>query len=515
MSYRILPLFAAAALGVAGAGSAAAVHAQIVPTPRAAPLAVTPASRPFLGAASTAQPLDLASRGYVENEFVVSGTANAYDWNAAGAGVVARGMPVPYATRLLVRQPAPGRRFSGLVVLELLDPTPLHDTSPVFSLAQEELLRAGHVWVGVTVKPVAIAALQTVDAGRYGKLSFAYPQSPECRPAAPLPGVPGSDSNVLAAPGSENGLAYDAIAQAGALLRSGSRENPLVALEPRRIVAAGFGEAAGMLVTFLNARATTLRLGDGSPIFDAYLPIAGGIVEAPINQCAAPLAADDARRQIGPRDAAVFNVMTQTEVPRALPQRRADSDDPKDFYRLYEVAGAAHSAPTGSARPGLRDLGLLGVSGSMDDPCEEPQADFPLGLAVNGVVAQIEQWLFKGTLPSKAARLSVDDDGQVARDASGNAIGGLRLPVIELPYATYSARSTPRRSDDAGNVWRCSLTGHLRRFDSAEMKQRYGSRTEYLRRFNAAVDQAVADRVLVAADAAALKASQARVAPMF
>ncbi|MET0225732.1 MAG: alpha/beta hydrolase domain-containing protein, partial [Dokdonella sp.] len=325
----------------------------------------------------------------------------------------------------------------------------------------------------------------------------------------------GSGSEALASPRAENGLVWDAVAQAGALLRSGSRENPLVAIEPRRIAATGFGEAASALTTFINARHSALRLGDGSPIFDAYLQIAGGLAEVPINQCAALLPPDDARHRIGPRDAAVFNVLTQTEVPRTLKLRREDSDDPKDVYRAFEVAGAAHSAPGGSSRPGVRDSGLLGVSGALDDPCEQPPGDFPLGLAVNGVVLQLQQWLFEGRVPAHAPPISVGEDGQVARDATGNAIGGLRLPTVQVPMASYSARSAPRRADDASNVWRCSLTGTLRRFDSAEMKRLYGTRAEYLRRFNAAVDQAVADRSLVAADAAALKASQARIAPMF
>jgi hypothetical protein len=397
---------------------------------------------------------------------------------------------------MLVRQTAAGKRFSGMVVLELLDPAP-HDTAPVWSLAQEELLRAGHVWVGITMKPAAIAALQTFDAGRYGKLSFAYPQMAECRPG-----------------NTGNALLFDAVAQAGALLRSGSRENPLVSIEPRRIVAAGFGEAASALITFINARHAALRLGDGAPIFDAYLQIDGGLADFPIDPCGAPLAEDDARRRIGPRDSAVFSVMSQAAVARTVRLRREDSDDPKDPYRLFEVAGAAHLPLGGSSMPGLRDLGVLGVSGGLGELCEESPAEFPLGLAVSGVVLQMQQWLLEGRAPARAPLL-VADEGRVALDDAGNALGGLRLPQVQVPLAAHAARSTPRRADDPASATRCSLTGTMRRFDSAEMKRLYGTRAEYLRRFNAAVDQAVADRFIVAADAAALKAAQPRLAPMF
>jgi hypothetical protein len=512
MFARILPPIAVAALM---ALISAPVGAQIVPTPRAAELPVTATSRPFLAAGAAAQPTDLGPRGYAESEFLVNGAAAVYDWDATGAKTVARGAPVPYATRLLVRRPVDARRFSGLVVLELLNPTELHDTAPVWSLARDELLRAGHAWVGLTVKPAALAALQRFDAARYAKVGFAYSQPVDCRPVLLTPGVPGSDGDALASPRAENGLAWDAISQAGALLRSGSRENPLRDLEPRRIVAAGFGESANYLLTFVNASHARLRLGDGSPVFDAYVQIGGGLADVPLNQCAPPLPAEDPRRHVGRRDVPFFSVQTQTEVARAAFLRRADSDDPADAYRLFEVAGSALSDTGDAGRPGTRELELLGLSAPAETACEEPAGDFPLSLAVGGVVLQIQQLLFNGTAPPRAPLISLDSGGQLARDAAGNALGGLRLPQLQVPAASYAERSTPRRADDAANVWRCSLTGTARRFDSAEMKRLYGTRAEYLRRFNGAVDQAVTERFITAADGAALKTGLARTAPAF
>jgi hypothetical protein len=512
MLARILPPIAATALAAMSLTSPAG--AQIVPTPRAAELPVTPAARPFLAAAAAAAPVDLAARGYVEREYQVSGQARVYDWDAAGKAQPRAGAPTPYVTRLLVRRPADRARFSGIVVLELLEPTALYDTAPVWSLTQEQVLRAGHAWVGVTVKPVAAAALGRFDAARYGKLRFAYAQKPDCQPPPGLPGAPGGEA--LAAPTTENGLAYDVVAQAGALLRSGSRENPLQDLEPRRVIATGFGESASVLITWVNALHGGHRLGDGSPVFDAFLQVAGGLAEAPLNQCAAPLPPEDARRRIGPRDVPFISVMTQTEVPRAQALRRQDSDDPRDFYRLYEVAGAAHSSVTGAGRPGSRELALLGREAEdAGDPCEEPAGEFPLALAMNGVLMQMQELLLGGTAPARAPLLSLTADGQLTRDAGGNVQGGLRLPQVVAPVAVYAGRSTPRRPDDAANVFQCSLTGTLRRLDSAELKSLYGNRVEYLRRFNLAVDQAVAERFVVPADAPGLKAAAARTAPQF
>ena len=69
------------------------------------PLAQSEESHAFGGAAYTLRPQDLSADGYVEEEFLVSGTANVYDWPEPGPAVV-RTPDVPYTTRVLVRRPA-------------------------------------------------------------------------------------------------------------------------------------------------------------------------------------------------------------------------------------------------------------------------------------------------------------------------------------------------------------------------------------------------------------------------
>src|SRR5262245_25968431 len=111
---------------VIGAGA----PAQLVPTPRAQVIATSPTNRPFLAAASTLQPVDLAARGYEESELLVSGVANIYQW-APGAATVNVGVPnVAYTTRILVRRPKEVARFSGRVIVELLNPSGLYDFAP-------------------------------------------------------------------------------------------------------------------------------------------------------------------------------------------------------------------------------------------------------------------------------------------------------------------------------------------------------------------------------------------------
>src|SRR5438552_10694639 len=89
-----------------------------VPVPKfTGPIPVTADSRPLGGADHGIRPVDLSKIGYVEEEYIVTGTANVYDWAADGSLTV-RTPNVPYAERILARRPATAARFSGAVIVE-------------------------------------------------------------------------------------------------------------------------------------------------------------------------------------------------------------------------------------------------------------------------------------------------------------------------------------------------------------------------------------------------------------
>jgi hypothetical protein len=513
MLRRSLPLLVV--LLVAGAVMAAepqdSVEPRMVATPRAKVLAASATNRPFLAADRALQPVNLLARGYVETELAVSGYANVYDWaqGAAPARVAVRAADVPYTTRVLVRQPRDAARFSGRVIVELLNPTGLYDFAPLWGFSWDYFLRRGDVWVGVTVKPVAAATLKRFDSVRYAPLNFAFTQPAQC---AAAPAAPGTDPRVNP-PDAENGLAWDVIAQVGALLRSSSKENPLLLLNPRRLIAAGYSQTGGYITTYANIQHARLRLGDGQPVYDGYLNAAGANA-APINQCAAPLADDDPRRMALPRDVPFVTVMTESDFQRALARRRDDSDERGDVFRLYELAGAAHSGPFAAGQPGTADLTIAGFTAPAADACREPRSDFPLAYAFNAIWQQYDDFLVRQLPMERAPRIETDAGGEVLRDALGNARGGWRLPYSDVPLAVYTGRSTPR-SDDARAQNLCALTGAMQRFDVPTLKARYGTRPEFLRRFGLAVDEAVTQRRLLPEDAVVMKQGAARTTPAF
>ena len=85
------------------------------------PIPVAADSYPFGAADHTRVPTDLGKIGYVEEEFFAEGKANIYEWPEQGAAVV-RTANAPYTTRVLVRRPASKSKFSGNVIVEMLNP---------------------------------------------------------------------------------------------------------------------------------------------------------------------------------------------------------------------------------------------------------------------------------------------------------------------------------------------------------------------------------------------------------
>src|SRR5436190_3000885 len=129
-----------------------AVASVAVPRPQVTgPIPVTASSHPFGAADHTLVPEDLSRVGYVEDEYFVSGTANVYEWPAPGPAVV-RTPDAPYTTRILVRRPAKEARFSGNVIVEMLNPSNLFDLNIGWAMAGKQFVRDGDAWVGITAK---------------------------------------------------------------------------------------------------------------------------------------------------------------------------------------------------------------------------------------------------------------------------------------------------------------------------------------------------------------------------
>src|SRR5215469_8943224 len=184
-SNRLVSLVVAAVgtLAAAALTTPAALADSDVSTPRVRTAPHGQHGFPFM--AST---LNLSERGYVEQEFLLSGVAQAYipvtplqsdgRWNVQpNPGVTA-----PYTTRILVRRPIDPGRFNGTVVVEWFNESGGFDAPSEWLYAHEEIVREGYAYVGVTAQFIGVKALLGWESGpgaRYASLfhpgdSFAY-----------------------------------------------------------------------------------------------------------------------------------------------------------------------------------------------------------------------------------------------------------------------------------------------------------------------------------------------------
>jgi hypothetical protein len=503
----IASLVASAALVVVSpVVSAQTARSAATAVPKVVSMPVAAGSVPFLAAPNNLEPVDLKKAGYVEEEFLVSGAANVYDWAADGTLSI-KTPNAPYATRILVRRPADASKFSGNVVVEPLNAVRRFDWSWMWGYLDEQILQSGDVWVGITM-PGSSAAIKKFNPTRYAAVSFANPTpGVACAPTGNAPPAAGNAAN--AGPSDiEDGLRWDAISQVGALLKSNAPAGPLPGFRVQAIYLTA-GQSPEMM-TYINAIHSHATLANGKPVYDGYLVKQPGN-PVRINQCAPPLAPTDARRTFKAVNVPVIAVVAQGELAAALPWRRADSDAPADMFRQYEIAGGGHIEQDAYvALPSFAEQTAAGImpAGSLDWPlalrCEP---DIPLKAlpimahAFHSALTNLELWVRKGTPAPHGAPMEITDAGTpqaaVKTDALGNGVGGVRSVYMDVPAATFTTSSP-----GPGN---CREIAHKADFDAARVQTLYGGQKNYAEKVAQAADKLVKERWLTEADAKRIK----------
>ena len=445
------------------------------------PVPVTADSHPFLAAKDNLQPLDLAKLGYVEEEFLVSGTANVYDWAPDGSLRV-KTADAPYTTRILVRRPSDAARFNGSVVVELMNTARRFDWPMIWGYVHNYITDSGTAWVGVTM-PGALSGLKKFNPTRYGPLSFANPNPNEACAAGGRGGRGGRGGDAS----EEDGLRWDAVSQIGTVLKNGG----VPGLRAQHVYLTTQGAD---VVTYINAIQPQSKAYDGFVVKSPGPPTR-------LSRCDAAPGSGDPRELIHNVGVPVIAVLTQGEVIASQPYLREDSDAAMDRYRLYEIAGAAHidSAPY-VAMPSVADQTAAGnVQGTPSWPfnlrCEPeiPLQHLPLqSYVLDGAFANLDQWVKEGTAPPKAARIQVKD-GKIALDQFGNGLGGVRSPYVEEPTASYFT-TTPGPGT-------CRELGYDERFDFARLDSIYGSYKNYSAKVEKSIQRMEKERYVTDADA--------------
>lgn len=481
---------------------------------RVEPLTGAPGSHPFLAAAHQARPVDLAAHGYVEEEFLVAGEAALYDWPASGAkpAVLARG---PYATRILVRRPRDARRASGSVIVEGLNPSTPVDLPIMWGHSWRQFIADGHTWVGVTVKPYTLRSLRRFDPGRYAALAMPRPAS---APACAAEAINRWSQPTL--PTEETGLAWDILTQVGALLKTPDPRNPL-GTAARRLYMTGQSQTAGYARTWASVFARDVQGPEGAPLYDGFLYSGSPPWQVPLHQCAVGFADDDPRSRTAPAGVPVIELFAEGDIGTNQVSRRPDSDAAPDLYRRYEVAGAAHAdawetysfAGAADLRRAIGADALPGASGCRPEGVVD--TTFPARHAMNAAWRHLEAWVRHGRAAPRAARLELraaaggpfDPETAFETDAAGNARGGVRSPLVDVPLARYVGAKTGSFS--------CMFDGYEYRFDAARLRALHGSHARYLQRVRASARQLQRAGWLTPDDAREIVAEAAAAAPRF
>jgi hypothetical protein len=426
--------------------------------------------------------------GYVEEEFLLRGTATAYrpvgELSPDGAWTTEPGDEAGYVTRLLVRHPADAGRHDGTVVVEWLNVSSGADACPEWMLSHRQLGRAGTAWVGVSAQRVGIegagaramgAGLHQADPERYGQLVH---------------------------PG--DAWSFDIFTQAARVVRAGGVLGPLAA---QRLVAAGVSQSAACLVTYLNGIAPQARA------FDAYLVHSRGGGAVPLG--GVPLTADGTPDLATVR-AGDVRLRTDLDVPVLVLETETDlialgfvnSRQPDtDLLRLWEVAGTAHADTYLRAGPQHRDGTSIEELARMVAPTTEPfgpaaPTEVPINAGVQhhyvaqAALAHLDRWVRDGVPAPTAPRLELaGEPPELALDELGIARGGIRTGFVDVPAAVLSGLG------QTGMTF-AMLFGTTRAFDDDTLRRLYpGGRDEYAKLFAEATARAVDAGFVLAEDA--------------
>lgn len=471
--------------------------------------------------------VDLASRGYTEKEYLVSGTAKSYvNDGPFGANGIWNAVPNPgvtaqFTVRLLVRRPVDTARFNGLVLVEWLNVSGGHDIAPDWGWTHRELLREGYAYVGVTAQFLGARALQDWESG------------------------PADRYRTIFHPG--DSFAFDIFSQAGRAIANPARggPRPLGELTPHiaALLADGESQSAGYLFTYYNSihRLADVydgflihSIGFGNPLSDdvAAVDIDGTVIPPPPGVPATPFIFPPfPGEDIEPRirtdlGTPVLFVNTEGDLTDFILGGRSLHQQPDSrSFRLWEVVGTSHfdRYALEVLRPDLAKSDTLDLpppDGTCDGP---PISEGPQKYAMRAAVHALGRWILTGEAPKRAPRISLQAPafpGEVTIDrdpSTGLAIGGIRLPQIAVPIATHSGeRAFPGAwgpfpicplwgSSDAWNGDSDSWDGQAG-LDSSptpepDVQTLYGSRKQYVARTAKAAERSKNDGYLRPKDA--------------
>jgi hypothetical protein len=402
---------------------------------------------------------ELADYGYVQEEFFIEGLASNYNIPTGATGsLLSSGHP--YKTRIVVRRPVSPHRFNGTVLLEWQNVTAGYDLDAHW-ISWKHFLRAGYVWVGVSAQRVGVHGVDPVPPST----------TPNQGLKAWNPNRYGTLDVTAGGTITDDSLCYDIFSQAAQAVRCPKGIDPLAGLNVKLLLAIGASQSASRLTIYYNS------IHPLHNVIDAFYLLVGGY---------------GTRTDLATK---IFQVVSEREVKSGAYRRIANSDN----HHTWEIAGAAHSGYDSylyrkpiTSRDGL-------VASSIECSIKPVFSRIPTVYALNAAYDHLVRWVKSGTPPPTAPLIEGEflpppsTTFNIARDARGNALGGLRLPQIDVPIATNNG------ADNGGPAF-CVLYGYFTLFDDATLQSLYPSHHAYFNAFKKATYKALKAGYIVKED---------------
>lgn len=464
-------------LGAAMMTISSAVHAQTLSAP--IPGRITLGNGTF----------DSAIEGYEIEERFLTGTASRYEtatppsedgkWSLKPAGTA------EYKTRLVIVRPKDAKKFNGTVVVEWLNVSGGSDGAPDWNFFHRELVRSGYAYVAVSAQKVGL------DGGK-----MAVPGVQPIKLADP------ARYGTLIHPG--DAYALGMFGQAGRAVKDSARNGLLGKLKVKHVLADGESQSAGFLTSYVNGVDPLHRVYDGFLIhsrFGGAAPLDGDYLTGMMGQ--SPSLAKMSVRLRPDMRVPVLTVITETDLMAPFRGYLTARQDDAANIRTWEIAGTAHAdsyilagAAIDTGHATIPDLAKAFKPSSdlFGQKLEKPMNAAPQHhYTMQAALSELDTWVRTGTPPVSRPKLEADASG-LQTDSVGNAKGGIRSPWVDVPTSKLSGLGQP-----AGGF--AFLFGSTEPFDTAKRTHLYpGGKDEYLRKFEKALDEAIAARNILAAD---------------
>ena len=498
-----------------------------VPIPETQPLPYDPGTGPEdRDVAFLAWHEDLSLDGYREDEILMSGTANVYEYidDAAQSPLATptADPAAPYTTRVLIRRPQNAADFNGVVYLEILNATARYDGAPMWNLTYPSIVADGAAWIGVTYSDQTAAFMRN---------TWGTANAP-----APAGAQPRNNSRYATLSITTRAHTWDILNQAAALIKADDdSRNPMQGYGVDTIIATGYSQSAAYTHTYANSfypsyselapcTSELEALDQCSPIVNGYIVAAGGPTARLLNGAGSNPIGDKRNcenalnREMpciegqtepapeGPSEYKLPKIMrftTESDI-KAVRVRQTMADQP--LLRTYEVAGTSHVDFWGSIvgqKVAEYQFGIP-ATGTIESSCDLPYNPVRTGIPLSAIQHRLARWIQHDELPPPSEYMIwegdftqndeffrplvnwIRDDGD--NDATdgdegrgdGNVVGGVRPPRINVPLGLYYGSNFLDGPFSTQKIFCTGIIGAFDAYDTDELTARYTNRTTFV-----------------------------------